>query len=50
MGETAVNVDKDKVGQIKKWVDVTIKFLELVSKYLGNAIASILFPRRKKHF
>ena len=42
-----MKVDKDKIGQIKEWVDVTIEFLKLVSKYLSNAVAAILFPWKK---
>ena len=47
MGETVVKVDKNKVNQIKELVDDTIEFLKLVSKYLGEAVATILFPNRK---
>lgn len=41
-------MNKEKLKELKEWVDVTIDFLKLVSKYLGNAVAAILFPRRKK--
>lgn len=43
-----MRVDKNKVSQIKEWVDVTIEFLKLVSKYLGDAVAQILLPKRKR--
>lgn len=43
-----MRVDKNKVSQIKEWVDVTIEFLKLVSKYLGGAVAQVLFPKRKR--
>ena len=43
-----MKVDKNKVNKIKEWVDVTIEFLKLVSKYLGEAVAAIL-PCRKGH-
>lgn len=46
MGEADVN--KEQLKQLKEWVDVTIDFLKLVSKYLGNAVAAILFPWQKK--
>lgn len=44
-----MRVDKDKVSQIKEWVDVTIEFLKLVSKYLGEAVAAIIMPWRYGH-
>lgn len=43
-----MRVDKNKVSQIKEWVDVTIEFLKLVSKYLGSTVATVLFPKRKR--
>ena len=43
-----MRVDKNKVSQAKEWVDVAIEFLKLVSKYLGDAAAQILFPKRKR--
>lgn len=41
-------MDKDKLKEIKRWIDVSIDFLKLISKYLGDAVAQILFPGRKK--
>ena len=41
-------MDKDNIKQLKQLIDVTIDFLKLVSKYLGNAVAAIIMPRRKK--
>lgn len=43
-----MKVDKNKVNKIKEWVDITIEFLKLVSKYLGETVAAIL-PYRKGH-
>ena len=41
-------VDKDNLKQLKRLVDVTIDFLKLVSKYLGETVAAIL-PWRNWH-
>ena len=41
-------MNKENLKQLKEWVDITIDFLKLVSKYLGNAVATILFPWHKK--
>lgn len=35
-------MNKENLKQLKEWVDITIDFLKLVSKYLGNAVAAIL--------
>ena len=40
-------MDKDGIKRLKQLVDVTIDFLKLVSRYLGEAVAAIL-PWRKK--
>lgn len=41
-------MNKENLKQLKEWVDITIDFLKLVSKYLGNAVAAILFPWKRK--
>lgn len=41
-------MDKDKLKQLKQLVDVTIDFLRLISKYLGEAVAAILPWRKPK--
>ena len=41
-------MDKDSIKRLKQLVDVTIDFLKLVSKYLGETIATIL-PWRNRH-
>lgn len=41
-------MDKDTMKQLKEWVDISIEFLKLVSKYLGNAVAAIIFPFKRK--
>lgn len=41
-------MDKDSIKRLKQLVDVTIDFLKLVSKYLGEAIAAILPWRKHK--
>lgn len=41
-------MDKDAMKQLKELVDISIEFLKLVSKYLGNAVAAIFFPFKKK--
>lgn len=41
-------MDKDAMKQLKEWVDISIEFLKLVSKYLGQAVAAIIFPFKKK--
>ena len=41
-------VDKENLKQLKRLVDVTIDFLKLVSKYLGETVAAIILPWRKK--
>ena len=41
-------MDKDKLKQLKQLVDVTIDFLKLVSKYLGETVAAIILPWKKK--
>lgn len=41
-------MNKENLKQLKEWVDITIDFLKLVSKYLGNAVAGILFPWKRK--
>lgn len=40
-------MDKDSMKRLKQLVDVTIDFLKLVSKYLGETVASIITPLRK---
>ena len=35
-------MNKEKLKELKEWVDITIDFLKLVSKYLGNAVVAIL--------
>lgn len=35
-------MNKDSMKRLKQLVDVTIDFLKLVSKYLGEAVAAIL--------
>lgn len=42
-------MDKDDLKQLKRLVDVTIDFLKLVSKYLGETMAAIILPWRKGH-
>ena len=42
-------MNKDNLKQLKQIVDVTIDFLELISKYLGEAVAAIILPWRKGH-
>ncbi len=42
-------MDKDNLKQLKRLVDVTIDFLKLVSKYLGETVAAIILPWRKGH-
>ncbi len=41
-------MNKENLKQLKEWVDITIDFLKLVSKYLGTAVAAILFPGKRK--
>lgn len=41
-------MNKDSMKRLKQLVDVTIDFLKLVSKYLGDAVAAILPWRKKK--
>ena len=41
-------MDKDSSKRLKQMVDVTIDFVELVSKYLGETIATIL-PWLNRH-
>lgn len=41
-------MDKNAMKQLKVWVDISIEFLKLVSRFLGNAVAAIIFPFRKK--
>ena len=41
-------MNKDGIKRLKQLVDVTIDFLKLVSKYLGEAVAAILPWRKKK--
>lgn len=40
-------MDKDKLKQLKQLVDVTIDFLKLVSKYLGETAMAIILSWRK---
>lgn len=40
-------MDKEAMKKIKEIVDVTIDFLKIISKYLGEAVAAIL-PWHKK--
>ena len=40
-------MNKDNLKQLKRLVDVTIDFLKLVSKYLGETVAAIILPWRK---
>lgn len=35
-------MDKEAMKKIKEIVDVTIDFLKIISKYLGEAVAAIL--------
>ena len=42
-------MDKDNLKQLKRLVDVTIDFLKLVSKYLGETVAAIILPWRNWH-
>ena len=42
-------MDKDSIKRLKQLVDVTIDFLKLVSKYLGEAVAAIILPWRNRH-
>ena len=41
-------MDKDSMKRLKQLVDVTIDFLKLVSKYLGETVAAILPWRKPK--
>lgn len=41
-------MDKDSIKRLKQLVDVTIDFLKLISKYLGEAVAAILPWRKPK--
>lgn len=41
-------MDKNEAGKLKSWVDMTIEFLKLLSKYLGGALAAIFLPHHKK--
>ena len=41
-------MDKDSIKRLKRLVDVTIDFLKLASKYLGEAVAAILPWRKPK--
>ena len=41
-------MDKDSMKRLKQLVDVTIDFLKLISKYLGEAVAAILPLRKPK--
>ena len=41
-------MDKDSIKRLKQLVDVTIDFLKLVSKYLGETVAAILPWRKPK--
>lgn len=41
-------MNKDTMNRLKQLVDVTIDFLKLVSKYLGEAVAAIMPWRKKK--
>ncbi len=40
-------MDKDKLKQLKQLIDVTVGFLKLVSKYLGETAAAIILPWKK---
>lgn len=40
-------MDKDSMKRLKQLVDVTIDFLKLVSKYLGETVAAIILPWNK---
>ncbi len=42
-------MNKENLKQLKEWIDITIDFLKLVSKYLGNTVAAIILPWRKWH-
>ena len=42
-------MNKDNLKQLKRLVDVTIDFLKLVSKYLGETAAAIILPWRNGH-
>ena len=35
-------MNKDSIKRLKQLVDVTIDFLKLVSKYIGEAVSAIL--------
>lgn len=41
-------MDKDSMKRLKRLVDVTVDFLMLISKYLGEAVAAILPWRKPK--
>ena len=41
-------MDKDSIKRLKQLVDITIDFLKLISKYLGEAVAAILPWRKPK--
>ncbi len=41
-------MNKNEVGKLKGWVDITIEFLKLVSQYLSGALAAIFLPHHKK--
>ena len=41
-------MDKGNMKRLKQLVDVTIDLLKLVSKYLGEAVATILPWRKPK--
>lgn len=40
-------MNKDSMKRLKQLVDVTIDFLKLVSKYLGETVAAIILPWKK---
>lgn len=40
-------MNKDNLKQLKRLVDVTIDFLKLISKYLGETVTAIILPWRK---
>lgn len=41
-------MDKDNMKRLKQLVDITIDFLKLVSRYLGEAVAAILPWKKPK--
>ena len=42
-------MNKDSMKRLKQLVDITIDFLKLVSKYLGETVTAIILPWRNGH-